>query len=125
MKIFVTGVSVIIGILLTVTMLLTLTEVLIRDAVQSVLAGITISFLFVASGYTAFTLALKYRQKEFNKIVGISILVRLLFMAVALGTIFKFTDLEKLPFLIAMFVSYFLLQIWELISFNRLNPERT
>ena len=125
MKFFITGISALIIIMTAIIVLLSLTDLVLADAIHSASMGMLAALLFVTSGFTAFMIALKYRQKEFNKIVGISILGRLLLMATILVTIFKFSDLDKLPFLIGMFASYFLFQIWELISFNRLNLERT
>jgi hypothetical protein len=124
-KFFIAGISALLIIMTAIIVLLSLTDLVLADAIHSASLGMLAALLFVTSGFTAFMIALKYRQKEFNKIVGISILGRLLLMAIILVTIFKFSDLAKLPFLIGMFASYFLFQIWELISFNRLNLERT
>jgi hypothetical protein len=124
MKFFLTGVLVIIISLVAVTTVLFLTDLLSDKGFRAALLGMLVALCFVASGFISFTMALKYRQKEFNKIVGISILGRLLLMTLVLVSIFKFSDLDQIPFLVGMFSSYFLFQIWELISFNKLTLER-
>lgn len=120
MKFFISGILTILASLCVVIILFLVINIFSAEVFRSAILGILAALLFVSSGFIAFKFALKFQQKEFNKIIGISILSRLVLMTIVIVSIFNFSDLDKMPFLIGMFVSYFLFQIWEVVSFNKL-----
>lgn len=120
MKFFLTGVGTLFTSIILLVIILAGFSVFSTESSQSALFGVILSLLFVCGGFFSFLFALKFRQKAFNKFVGISILGRLLLMTIILLMILQFLKIDRAAFLIAMFISYFLFQIWEVISFNRI-----
>jgi hypothetical protein len=82
--------------------------------------GSLLAWLFVGSGFISFYLARTKPGTVFHRIFWGSVLGRLTVMVVVLLLIFKYTALEHLPFLVSLFCWYFIFQMWEVISFNRL-----
>jgi hypothetical protein len=124
MKYFAAGIGLILFVLSLLVFILAAAGVVTAEIYNPAVLGILTALLFVSSGFLSFTAALKQRQKVFNKVVAISIFMRLILMSAGLVSIFKFSDINRLPFLIGMFVGFFLFQMWELISFNKLKLER-
>lgn len=91
---------------------------------RAAILGVGLSLVFVTGGFISYLFALKFRQKAFNKVVGISILGRLLLMAISIVLILLLIQPDQVVFLISMFISYFLFQIWEVISFNKIAAKK-
>jgi hypothetical protein len=100
-------------------------SIISRDAFTAAIFGVLLSMVFVTAGYFSFIFALKYQQKKFNKIIGISILGRLLLMTLSIVSIFVFLNINRAAFLIGMFVSYFVMQILEVVSINKIRIGKT
>ena len=120
MRFFLYGLIIIMVIVFMVAVLLLGFSVISQDAFNAVAFGSLMAMAFVSAGYYSFIWALKYQQKKFNKIVGFSILLRLILMTTSILSILIFSNIDKAAFLIGMFISYFLTQIWEVISFKRI-----
>ena len=86
----------------------------------SIGSGLMLALCYVLIGFCVFYWALNLKQKEFNIVFISSIFVRLLLLIIILIVVFKFSDINKKIFLISLFVWYFIFQIWEVISFNKL-----
>jgi hypothetical protein len=82
--------------------------------------GTVFALVYVVAGFFSFYLAFRYRPKMFNRIVITSIAVRMILMVIAIVLVMKFTALDMVAFLVALFVWYFIFQIWEVLSFNKL-----
>ena len=77
-------------------------------------------FFFVITGFIAFFRAFHLKQKLFSIVFVSSIFIRLFLMTLSLILLIKFSQVHKPVLLISLFGWYFIFQIWELISFNRL-----
>ena len=86
----------------------------------SFLAGTALALVFVVAGFFTFYFAKNVKQKSFNKIVLVSMITRLVLIAAVIVMILKFLDINQLIFMISLFVWYFIFQIWEVISFNKM-----
>jgi hypothetical protein len=120
MRFFLYGLIIIMVIVSMVAVLLLGFSIISQDVFYALAFGSLLAMVFVSAGYYSFIWALKYQQKKFNKIVGFSILLRLMLMTLSILSILIFSNIAKTAFLIGMFVSYFLTQIWEVISFKRI-----
>ncbi len=121
MKFFLNGLFLFILVVIVVMLVLVTFSIISNAAVAAAILGILLSILFVTAGYFSFIFAMKFRQKKFNKIVGISILSRLVLMTLSIVSILVFLSVDKAAFLIGLFVSYFGVQILEVVSFNKIN----
>jgi hypothetical protein len=83
-------------------------------------AGSMLAWLFVGSGFISFYVARLKQVRTFQRIFLGSIFGRLTVMVAVLLLILKCTDLQRLPFLISLLCGYFIFQMWEVLSFNRL-----
>ena len=124
MKLFFGGSSVISALLILIIFTVAKLAKVPEGFFPTAMAGVLLSLFFVAGGFILYVFALKFRQKAFNKVVGISILGRLFFMAVTIVSILLIFKPDQVVFLIAMFISYFLFQIWEVISFNKIAADK-
>jgi hypothetical protein len=86
----------------------------------SILGGTLLACLFVSSGFIFLYRAVSRDAQTFLKIFLGSIIGRLSLMVILLILILKYGSLEQVSFLISLFTWYFIFQIWELISFNRM-----
>ena len=120
MKFFLQGISVIflVGLILIGLVLYLLHSAPVR--IISILGGIMLAWLFVSSGFISFYRAASKNERTFLKIFLGSIVGRLTAMAILLILILKYGFLEQVPFLISLFTWYFIFQIWEVVSLNRL-----
>ena len=111
-------------VILTVELLLILVIELMFGSLfgdfSAFLIGLLLAITFVSAGYVSFYYALKFQQKLFNKIVGISIFGRLVVISLVIIVILKVTVIDAVSFLIGLFSNYFVFQIWEVISLNKL-----
>jgi hypothetical protein len=82
--------------------------------------GSGLAFFFVITGFIAFFRAFHLKQKLFSIVFVSSIFIRLCLMTLSLILLIKFSQVHKPVLLISLFGWYFIFQIWELISFNRL-----
>jgi hypothetical protein len=119
MKFYLLGLVSIVGFLIIVYSLLAGFSDISHERLGAALGGGALAILFVTAGFISFMYALKFQQKKFNKIVGISILVRLVLMTCTILVILVYFNIDQAGFLIGMFISYFITQILEVISFNR------
>jgi hypothetical protein len=85
----------------------------------SIGSGLLLALIYVVVGFFVFYRALNLKQKEFNIVFVSSIFIRLLLLTIILIVVFKFSDINKKIFLISLFVWYFIFQLWEVISFNK------
>lgn len=85
----------------------------------SIGSGLILALIYVFIGFCVFYWALNLKQKAFNIVFVSSIFIRLLLLTIILIMVFKFSDIDKKIFLISLFVWYFIFQIWEVISFNK------
>ena len=120
MSFFLIGLMIIMILVFSVNLLLTQFLIISGEDFYAVAFGSLLAMAFVTAGYFSFLRALKYQQKKFNKIVGFSILLRLVLMTISILSILLLLNVNKAAFLIGMFISYFLTQIWEVISLNRI-----
>lgn len=90
------------------------------DAWTAIGVGTVFALVYVVAGFFSFYLAFRYKPKMFNRIVISSIAVRMVMMVIAIVLVMKFTALDMVAFLVALFVWYFVFQIWEVVSFNKL-----
>ena len=125
MRFFLYGLLIIMILLVLVAGFLSVFSIISHDAFTAAISGVLLSMVFVTAGYFSFIFALKYQQKKFNKIIGISILGRLLLMTLSLVSIFVFLNINRAAFLIGMFVSYFVMQILEVVSINKIRIGKT
>jgi hypothetical protein len=89
-------------------------------AVIALLTGIILAWLFVGSGFVSFYRSRLKPERSFSRIFLYTIFGRLTAMMVILVLLFKFTVINHLPLLISLLICYFIFQIWEVVSFNRL-----
>lgn len=120
MRFFLYGLSIIMMSLVLVVGILSAFSIIPQDAFAAAIFGVLLSMVFVTAGFLSFIYALKFQQKKFNKIVGISILGRLILMTLSIVSIFIFLNMNKAAFLIGMFISYFVMQILEVVSINKI-----
>ena len=120
MRFFLYGLLIIVMLLILIAGFLFVFSIISQEAFTAAISGVLLSMVFVTAGYFSFIFALKYQQKKFNKIIGISILGRLLLMTMSIVSIFVFLNINRAAFLIAMFVSYFVMQILEVVSINKI-----
>ena len=125
MRFFLYGLLIIMILLVLVAGFLSVFSIISQDTFIAAVSGVLLSMVFVTAGYFSFIFALKYQQKKFNKIIGISILGRLLLMTLSLVSIFVFLNINRAAFLIGMFVSYFVMQILEVVSINKIRIGKT
>ncbi len=94
------------------------------DSVPAVILAITagsmLAWLFVSSGFISFYMARSKPGPAFHKIFLGSIFGRLTVMTVLLILIFRYSAINRLPFMISLFCGYFIFQIWEVLSLDRL-----
>ena len=120
MKFFFRGSGFILALLVVITFAVSRLAATPDEFFLTALAGILLSLFFVAGGFFFYIYALKFKQKAFNKVVGISILGRLFLMAVLIVSVLLIFKPDQMVFLISMFISYFLFQILEVVSFNKI-----
>lgn len=120
MRFFLYGLLIIILSLVLVVGILSAFSIIPQDAFAASIIGVLLSMVFVTAGFLSFIYALKFQQKKFNKIVGISILGRMILMTFSIVSIFIFLNINRAAFLIGMFVSYFVMQILEVVSINKI-----
>jgi len=84
------------------------------------MAGSILASMFVAAGFISFYFARTRAESAFPKIFVASFFGRLASMIIVLLLIFKYINFEHLPFLISLLCCYFVFQLWEVISLNRL-----
>lgn len=120
MKEFVTGIVWSIGLALPLIWLAGLLFNFAGREWYSVSLGGSLALIYVAAGFISFYIALSKKHKAFSRVVITSITARLVLIAVAIVLVFKFADVNEAVFLITLFVFYFVFQIWEVISFNKL-----
>jgi len=94
------------------------------DAWSALLLSIVCALIYVISGYFSYYFSAKMSQNAFNKIFVISIVGRFLFIVGIITLILKLSDINREVFLISFFVWYFVFQIWEVISLNKLLMKR-
>jgi hypothetical protein len=97
----------------------------IDDKWVAIALGIGCALIYVVTGYISFTVALKKDSNVFTKIVVISIISRLLFILLAITLVFKFSSIDKISFILSIFICYFLFQIVEIVTFNRIGFGKT
>ena len=120
MKYFFGGSGIILALLVLIIIAVSRIAAVQEGFFLTALAGILLSLFFVAGGFVFYVYALKFKQKAFNKVVGISILGRLFFMAILIVSVLLIFKPDQVVFLVSMFISYFLFQIWEVLSFNKI-----
>ena len=120
MRFFLYGLLIIMLSLVLVVGILSAFSIIPQDAFAASIIGVLLSMVFVTAGFLSFIYALKFQQKKFNKIVGISILGRMMLMTLSIVSIFIFLNINRAAFLIGMFVSYFAMQILEVVSINKI-----
>lgn len=120
MRFFLYGLLIIMLSLVLVVGILSAFSIIPQDAFAASIIGVLLSMVFVTAGFLSFIYALKFQQKKFNKIVGISILGRMILMTFSIVSIFIFLNINRAAFLIGMFVSYFAMQILEVVSINKI-----
>jgi len=120
MRFFLYGLLIIMLSLVLVVGILSAFSIIPQDAFAASIIGVLLSMVFVTAGLLSFIYALKFQQKKFNKIIGISILGRLMLMTLSIVSIFVFLNINRAAFLIGMFVSYFVMQILEVVSINKI-----
>jgi hypothetical protein len=86
--------------------------------------GLILALIYVFTGFVTFSRAIRLKQKIFNIVFLSSIFVRLLLMAVILILLLKFCEINKALLLIALFCWYFIFQIWEVVSLNRMTVKK-
>ena len=120
MKFFVKNMSILLvtGLLLHI-MIITL-DLLSGNIIWGIALGFVCSFVFVSSGFMLFYYALKKRGKIFMRTIIASILGRLLFLVLTLILILRSINLDVKMFFLSLFGWYFIFQILEIISFNKL-----
>jgi hypothetical protein len=82
--------------------------------------GFGFALFYVITGFISFSIALKKDIKFFNKIVVISVISRLIFILSAITLVFKFSTVDKISFILSIFICYFIFQIFEIVTFNRI-----
>jgi hypothetical protein len=87
---------------------------------REIILGFLLAFSFVFSGFLLFYFALKKEHKIFIRTIILSIFCRLVFILILLWLIIKFINIDLTIFLLSLFIWYFIFQILEIISFNRL-----
>jgi len=86
--------------------------------------GLILALFYVFTGFITFFRAMRLNQKVFNIVFISSIFVRLFLMAASLILVLKFCDINKALLLIALFSWYFIFQIWEVVSLNRMTAKK-
>ena len=88
-------------------------------------SGFIAAFLFVSSGFLSFYIALRKKNKIFLRTVIVSILSRLLFIIIVILFIIQYLNLDLKMFFVSLFIWYFIFQILEITSFNRLEVKES
>ena len=95
-----------------------------KDVWGALSLGTVCALVHVISGFFTYFYAAKMNQNAFNKIFVASIAGRFLFLICLIALILKFSDVNMEVFLISFFIWYFVFQIWEVISLNKLLIKR-
>ena len=87
---------------------------------QGIFAGFILAVLFVSTGFLSSVKGIKSGQKTFHRFLFGSIIVRLMFVAVALIVLISCTSVDQRALLISMFCWYLVLQIGEIVGFHKI-----
>lgn len=120
MKFFLTGMGLLLGWGLLIIGGLHIWIGLSPTVILAVLVGIILAWLFVSSGFVGFYRSLYKPARTFGKIFLFSFFSRLAALTVILVLLIKFTAINLLPLFLSLLTGFFVFQIWEVISFNRL-----
>jgi hypothetical protein len=89
----------------------------------SALLGWSISFFYIITGFVLFKKALKIKNKSFGKMVTLSVFGRLIFALVVIYFSVRFFELNSMAFIVTLISFYFVFQIIEIISLNKISLE--
>ena len=120
MKFFIKNITILILIGLLFHIMIIVFAYLPDDIINGITLGFVSSFIFVFSGFMLFYYALKKRGKIFIRTIIASIMGRLLFLILILFFIIQSMHVNTKIFFLSLFGWYFIFQILEIISFNRL-----
>lgn len=94
------------------------------DAWNAFSVGIICALVYVISGFITYYLSAQMKQKMFSKIFILSIAGRIIFILGVIAIVLKFSDINREVFLISFLIGYFIFQIWEVISLNKILLKR-
>ena len=86
--------------------------------------GFSFALIYVLTGFISFSIALKKENKSFAKIISISVIARLITLLAAIALLFKFFQIDRTVFIISVLIFYFIFQIIEIVSFNKVEFEK-
>lgn len=90
------------------------------DVLEAIIIGTVCAMLYVSSGFFASYFAGSLSQGSFNKIFILSIIGRFIILTIGILLIIKILEINTAAFLISFFIWFFIFQIWEVISLNRI-----
>ena len=83
------------------------------------ISGILCAFIYVVSGFFAYWYASKLNQRSFTRIFLFSIAGRYLLVITIIIVIFKYSTINTEVFIVSFIIWYFVFQVLEIISINR------
>jgi len=85
--------------------------------------GWGLAFFYIVTGFMLFNKALLNKNKSFEKMIVFAVFGRLIFMALGIWIMVKYLDINITFFIITLFSLYFIFQIFEVISLNKISKK--
>jgi len=87
-------------------------------------AGTGCALIYVLSGYFSFYFAFTRNQQFFIRVFIFSLAARFVVLLGVIVLVIKFTSVNQEYFIISLFIWYFIFQIWEVLSLNKLSRKK-
>ena len=120
MKFFIKNISLITVSWILIVFSLFKIEVFSKDIYIGISLGFLFALFFVLSGFLLYNFALKRANKIFLRTIVSSIFCRLLCISGLLFLVIKYMNIDLRLFFLSLFIWYFIFQILEIVSFNKL-----
>ena len=94
------------------------------NAWRGLAAGTGCALIYVLSGYFSFFFAFSRDQQFFVRVFIFSLAARFVVLLGVIVVVLKFSNVQQEYFIISLFIWYFIFQIWEVLSLNKLSRKK-
>jgi len=90
------------------------------DVWRAHFSAILCALVYVISGFFTYYYASRLDQRKFTRIFLLSLAGRFLFVISIIALVIKFSNINNEIFIVSFFIYYFVFQIFEVISLNKM-----